>query len=77
MRIYMFTSQAKADLHAFAGDETGSKLPSKYAPWGLTGTLGTRATPPHNFPRRTIEQALATEGFQLWRTKPKGESSTP
>jgi hypothetical protein len=72
MRIFMFASQAKDDLHAFAGDEAGSKLPAKYGPWGLTGTLSSREAPPHKFPRRVIEQALATEGFQLWRTKPKG-----
>ena len=47
MRIFMFTSQAKADLHAFAGDEGGTRLPEKYAPWGLTGALGSRESPPH------------------------------
>ena len=45
MRIFMFTSGAVADLHAFAGDEAGTKLPSKYGPWGLTGTLGSRQSP--------------------------------
>jgi hypothetical protein len=72
MRIFMFTSQAKDDLHAFAGDESGSKLPAKYGPWGLAGTLSSRQEPPHKFSRRVIEQAIATEGFQLWRMKPKG-----
>ena len=72
MRIFMFISQAKDDLHAFAGDETGSKLPAKYGPWGLTGTLLAKAAPPHRFSRRAIEEAIASEGFQLWRTKPKG-----
>jgi len=71
MRLYMFTSQAKSDLHAFAADERGTKLPPKYAPWGLTGTLGTRAAPPHNFARRDIERSVETEGLQLWRTHPK------
>jgi hypothetical protein len=72
MRIFMFTSQARDDLHAFAGDEGGSKLPSKYGPWGLTGSLNARTPPPHNFSRRVIEQAIMTEGFQLWRNKSKG-----
>jgi hypothetical protein len=72
MRIFMFTSQAKADLHAFAGDESGTRLPEKYAPWSLTGSLGARTAPPHNFSRRTIEQSIEKEGFQLWRMKPKG-----
>ncbi|MBZ6076512.1 hypothetical protein K9B37_09490 [Microvirga sp. WGZ8] len=71
MRIFMFVSQSKDDLHAFAGDEAGSKLPAKFGPWGLTGTLQSRQAPPHNFSRRTIEQAISSEGFQLWRTKSK------
>jgi hypothetical protein len=72
MRIFIFMSQVKDDLHAFAGDESGSKLPAKYGPWGLTGTLGSRAVPPHKFSRHVIEQSIANQGFQLWRTKPKG-----
>ena len=72
MRIFMFVSQTRDDLHAFAGDENGSRLPAKFGPWGLTGTLQARQAPPYNFSRRTIEQAIASEGFQLWRTKPKG-----
>lgn len=71
MRIFMFVSQTREDLHAFAGDETGSKLPSKFGPWGLTGTLNAREAPPHKFPRRVIEQAIAMEGFQLWRMRAK------
>jgi len=71
MRIFMFVSQAKDDLHAFAGDEAGSKLPTKYGPWGLTGALQSREAPPHKFSRRVIEQSIATEGFQLWRTRSK------
>jgi len=72
MRIFMFSSSSVADLHAFAMDESGSKLPQKFGPWGLTGTLTARQNPPHNFSRRTIEQALDSTGFQLWRMKPKG-----
>jgi hypothetical protein len=72
MRIFMFVSQTKEDLHAFAGDEAGSKLPDKYGPWGLTGTLSAQETPPHKFSRRIIEQSIAMDGFQLWRMKPKG-----
>ncbi len=70
MRIFMFTSVAKSGLHAFAGDEAGSKLPPKYAPWGLTGTLTARQAPPHSFSRAVIEQAIGTAGYQLWRMKP-------
>jgi hypothetical protein len=72
VRLFMFTSQSRNDLHAFAGDEAGSKLPEKFGPWGLTGTLASRTAPPHNFSRVAIEQAIGREGFQLWRMKPKG-----
>ncbi len=72
MRLFMFTSQARGDLHAFAGDEAGTKLPTKYGPWDLTGSLTSRQTPPYKFSRQTIEQAVSSEGFQLWRMKPKG-----
>jgi hypothetical protein len=71
VRLYMFTSQSRADLHAFAGDEAGSKLPEKFGPWGLTGTVGLRSAPPHKFSRVAIEQAISKEGFQLWRMKGK------
>ncbi|HEX2136280.1 MAG TPA: hypothetical protein VHG30_10300 [Microvirga sp.] len=70
MRLFMFTSSAKDGLHAFAADKAGSKLPPKYAPWGLTGTVEDRQAPPHNFSRRTIEQAIVTAGYQLWRERP-------
>jgi hypothetical protein len=68
----MFTSQSRADLHAFAGDEAGTKLPEKFGPWGLTGTVPSRSAPPHKFSRLAIEQAIGKEGYQLWRMKPKG-----
>lgn len=71
MRIFMFISQSRDDLHAFAGDEAGSRLPAKYGPWGLTGALNAREAPPHKFSRRIIEQSIAMDGFQLWRTKSK------
>lgn len=70
MRIFMFSSEGKADLHAFAGDEVGSKLPQKFGPWGRNGVLTDRQAPPHNFSRREIEQAIRGTGFQLWRLRP-------
>ena len=69
MRIYMFKSQPKPELHAFAGDSAGSKLPGKFAPWLVTGVIGPDKTPPHRFPRDKIEKAIGGEGFQLWRMK--------
>ena len=67
MRIYIFKSETRGDLRAFAGDLRGSRLPQKHGPWTATGAIGPDNAPPHNFPRRAIEEAIDAEGFQLWR----------
>jgi hypothetical protein len=67
MRFYMFKSQAKPGLNAFAEDGTGTKLPQQFAPWLVTGVVKPDAKPPHNLPRAPIEEALKERGFQLWR----------
>jgi len=54
-------------LHAFAGDLMGSKLPQNHDPWTVTGVVGPDMSPPHNFSRDAIEEAIDVEGFQLWR----------
>ena len=75
MRIYIFKSETKPGLQAFAGDEIGSKLPERHGPWTVTGLVGISSPPPHNISRATIEQALAGEGFQLWRLAKNAEAS--
>jgi hypothetical protein len=69
MQIYMFRSETKRELRAFAGDRTGSQLPEKFAPWQITGVITSERNPPHNFPREEIERAINDQGFQLWRMK--------
>jgi hypothetical protein len=69
MRIYIFKSEARNELHAFAGDPSGSKLPQQHGPWTATGVIRADKAPPHNFSRGAIEQAIESEGFQLWRLK--------
>ena len=69
MRIYIFKSEARNELHAFAGDATGSKLPQQHGPWTATGVIRADKVPPHNFSRDAIEEAIEAEGFQLWRLK--------
>jgi hypothetical protein len=71
MRIFMFKSDAKGDLRAFAGDSAGSKLPQKHGPWHAIGVIRDEKDPPHNFSRASIEKAIEAEGFQLWRVKAK------
>jgi hypothetical protein len=70
MLIYMFTSEAGPNLHAFAGDSAGSKLPEKHAPWIAAGLIKSDQHPPYRFSRAKIEQAIKLSGFQLWRLKP-------
>ena len=71
MRIYIFKSETTKELRAFAADLTGSKLPPSHAPWTATGVVADDKAPPHNLSRETIEEAIETEGFQLWRLSKK------
>jgi len=36
MQIYIFKSETRRVLHAFAGDLMGSKLPQNHGPWTVT-----------------------------------------
>jgi hypothetical protein len=61
MRIYIFKSETRKELRAFAGDPMGSKLPQNHGPWTVTGVVGPDKTPPHNFSRNEIEEAIDVE----------------
>ena len=74
MRIYIFKSETTKGLRAFAGDLAGSKLPGNHRPWSVTGVVTEDKAPPHNLSREAIEQAIADEGFQLWRLSKKAEA---
>ncbi len=76
MRIYIFKSETRKELRAFAGDLIGSKLPQNHGPWTVTGVVGPDKAPPHNFSRDAIEEAIDVEGFQLWRLGKKTEAQT-
>jgi len=71
MRIYIFKSDTRKELRAFAGDLAGSKLPQQHGPWTAIGVVRAEADPPHNFSRMKIERAIDREGFQLWRLSAK------
>jgi hypothetical protein len=71
MRIYIFKSESKRELRAFASDLSGGKLPKSHGPWTATGVVAADKAPPHNLSRDTIEQAINAEGFQLWRMQKK------
>ncbi len=69
MRLYIFKSDAKSELRAFAADLAGSKLPDQFRPWHAIGIVGPGKDPPHRLSRQDIERAIETHGFQLWRMK--------
>ena len=71
MRFYIFKSETTKGLRAFAGDPAGAKLPGNHAPWTVTGSVAAEGLPPHKLSRETIEEAIETEGFQLWRLSRK------
>jgi hypothetical protein len=71
MRIYIFKSETRKGLQAFAGDLAGSRLPQQLGPWTATGAVGPDNAPPHNFSRDAIEHAIDGQGFQLWRLTKK------
>ena len=74
MRLYIFKSETKNDLRAFAGDEMGSMLPKNHGPWTVTGIVGPSSAPPHNMSREGIVEAIGTHGFQMWRMAKKAEA---
>jgi hypothetical protein len=71
MRLFIFESDASAGLRAFAGDAGGRDLPNQFRPWREIGVVRTGSAPPFNLSRDTIETAIGSHGFQLWRIKPK------
>jgi hypothetical protein len=71
MRIYVFKSETRKELRAFAGEASGDTLPKQHGPWTATGVIAEDRAPPHGFSRDAIEKAIGAEGFQLWRLREK------
>jgi hypothetical protein len=69
MRLYIFKSETRDGLRAFAGDPSGSSLPKQHGPWTATGIVPQERAAPFNLSRETIESAINTVGFQLWRLR--------
>jgi hypothetical protein len=67
IRIYIFKSETRKNLRAFAAEPRGSTLPERHGPWTAIGIIGPTSLPPHKMSRETIEKAIAAEGFQMWR----------
>ena len=71
MRIFIFESQSRDGLCAFAGDIAGTRLPGRVGPWRLVAGSPPGSSLPHKIPRRMIERAIGAQGFQMWRLKPE------
>ena len=74
MRMYIFKSETRLGLCAFAADPAGSQLPGNHGPWTVTGIVGPNSAPPHKMSRATIEQAIHAHGFQMWRLAKRAEA---
>jgi hypothetical protein len=75
MRIYIFKSETRNGLRAFAADLVGARLPEQFRPWHAIGVIGPNNDPPYKLPRVDIEKAIDADGYQLWRMKPKPEGT--
>jgi len=71
MRIFIFKSEARPDLHALGAELDGSRLPKQFRPWRAIGAVAPDHDPPHGLFREAIEQAIRAQGFQLWRMSKK------
>jgi hypothetical protein len=70
MRIFVFKSETREGLHAFAGDLAGFKLPEQFKPWSATGSIAADGKFPYNnLSRPAIETAIRDHGYQLYRVK--------
>jgi hypothetical protein len=74
MRLYIFKSETRRDLHAFAGDAAGSQLPKHHGPWTGTGIVTAERAPPFKLSRDVVEAAINKDGYQLWRLPNKSDA---
>jgi hypothetical protein len=76
MRIFIFKSEKRNDLGAFASDPDRHRLPSTLGPWVAVGVVHPDNAPPHRLDRAVIEKAIESQGYQLFRHKAKVAAAT-
>lgn len=74
MRIFIFKSETRPGLCAYAADQAGSQLPGNHGPWTVTGVVGANSAMPHKVSREAIEQAIDAHGFQMWRLAQRADT---
>ncbi len=72
MRIFIFKSDASADLRAFGGDLAGTQLPSQFKPWHVVGAVAPDQAPPYNLSRDVIETAINGTRLSAFSPEQKG-----
>ena len=65
--IHTFSSTNGSGLHAFTDDAEGRRLPERHGPWKHTSRVPAGRDLPHGIDRRTVERAIETHGYQMWR----------
>ena len=74
MRIFVFRSESKKRLRAFAGDPDVNKLPRQHGPWILTGAIAPDNAPPHKLSRDEIEKGNRCGRLSALAPARQGES---
>ena len=67
IKLVIFTSSVKDDLHSFVAEGGEDGLPKQFAPWTKVGVVRANERPPHKLERDAIQRGIAEKGFQLWR----------
>ncbi|MGP0061229.1 MAG: hypothetical protein ACLPID_18305 [Beijerinckiaceae bacterium] len=67
IKLVIFTSSVKDDLHSFVAEGGEVGLPKQFAPWTKVGVVRANERPPHKLERDAIQRGIAEKGFQLWR----------
>lgn len=67
--IYVFESETREGLFAFAGEPSGTHLPERHGPWRATGSEPRLS----RIDRSAIDAAVKKVGFQLWRKRAASE----
>ena len=67
--IHTFASTNGSGLHAFTDDAEGRRLPVRHGPWKHTSRVPAGRDLPHGIDRGTVETAIESHGFQMWRPR--------
>ncbi len=73
---YHFQSGSDPDLHAFADDPTGDKLPAENRPWTLVRQISSDDDWTHTTTREVVAAGVATNGFLLLPGEGSGHQAT-